>query len=355
MRVIILTSVTTRSVVESSIMSSQPLVAEVASLQTSRAAETRQLSSGDAHHVSPSIVTRESLQDSIDAVNELRISDVHAKPLTADMTFEEAMADIRTLNHPLCKIMVKYHEATNIVRSDELQWMRTIQSYHCELRQFLRLVKEKRLSLDELDQQMDMHSAQLREYDVQLTAWFDHRGQENAIMTRGNDHVLEENVCRYQENVRREEHDRRGHSRWFKDHARWLLDHARRAKEHNRWVLEYDLWVLTYDRFSQQRSRNLKEYKELFIKQAYFSRSIGNYQIARFFEEVERLNDAACDSVKEEPSHASKLNNNRETLQDHATCVGGGMEQTEMANGNQVTFEDGMERVEAKKRRRHSL
>jgi hypothetical protein len=348
------TSISARSVTEFLVMSSQSLAAEAVSLPSSRAAAASQSGLGEDHHLGPSTVTRESLHDSIDAINKLSISGVHDMHHAADMTFEEAAADIRAVNESFYRAMVQHYEATKKVRSDELQWMRKIQNYHWELERFPAYVIEKKLSQAETDRQMDKHSAQLLEYDVQLKAWFNHRGQENVGMIRCNNRVVEENVRRYQENVRREEHDRRGHSRWFKDHDRWLLDSARRITDHNRWVQEYNFWVRAFERFSQERSRNLKEYRELFTRQAQFSRTVGNYQVFRFFEEVETLNDAA-DSVKKNPYHASEHKDNEEALYGHQNYVERGIVETDALSDGQGSFDDEMDYMEATKRRRYTL
>jgi hypothetical protein len=352
--VTVTTSIFARSVAESSVMSSQSLVAEAVSLPSSRAAAASQSDFGEDHHLAPSTVTRESLHDSIDAINKLSISGAHDMRHAADITFEEAAADIRTVNESFYRTMVHHYEATKKVRSDELQWMRKIQNYHWGLERFPAYVIEKKLSQAETDRQMDKHSAQLLEYDMQLKAWFNHRGQENVGMIRCNNRAVEENVRRYQENVRREEHDRRGHSRWFKDHDRWLLDSARRTKDHNRWVQEYNFWVRTFDRFSQERSRNLKEYRELFTKQAHFSRTVGNYQVFRFFEEVEALNDAA-DSVKKSPYYASEHKDNEEAWHDHQNHVEGRIVETDALSDGQGSFDDEMDYMETTRRRRYTL
>jgi hypothetical protein len=84
--------------------------------------------------------------------------------------------------------------------------------------------------------------------------------------------------------------------------------------------------VQTYDRFVQEQGRKLGEYKELFAKQAHFSRKIGNYQITRYFEEIERLNDAVGDSVEEAAGYATELNDSGMTLREGQGSVEG-MEQ----------------------------
>lgn len=307
--VIINPSICTRLAGKSSTMSShasQPSVAEAATSPSPGAAiAARQTNLGEARQVSvaPSSVTQESLRESVDdAVNKLSLSGGYSKRVAAaDATFEEAAADIRAVNEPLYRSMLRHHETVKKVRSDEVKWMRTMQTYHWQLERFPAYVTEMGLSEAETDRHMDEHSARLLAYDKHLEAWSAHRTEEEASMSRCHGRAVEENVRRQQENARREELARRGHRGWFPDHESGeTTDHEDCVKEQRRWEMEYGFWERTFDDFAQERVRNVAEYEALFARQAQFHRVVGNYQILRFFEEVERLNSTACDGVEEE-------------------------------------------------------
>jgi chromosome segregation ATPase len=243
------------------------------------------------------------------------------------MMFEEEFAHLFcAVADPFRKLLVRYHEAIRRVRGNEQQCMKIVQNHHRELEEFTRQLKEQKYSQAEIDCQMDKHSAQLLEYDMQLESWFDHWAGQNVLMVQADHLLVEENHRRIRENARREEHDRQGHRRWFKEHSHWVQNHTRWAQVHNRCAQEYNIWVQTYDRFVQEQGRKLGEYKELFAKQAHFSRKIGNYQITRYFEEIERLNDAVGDSVEEAAGYATELNDSGMTLREGQGSVEG-MEQ----------------------------
>jgi hypothetical protein len=97
--------------------------------------------------------------------------------------------------------------------------MKIVQNHHRELEEFTRQLKEQKYSQAEIDCQMDKHSAQLLEYDMQLESWFDHWAGQNVLMVQADHLLVEENHRRIRENARREEHDRQGHRRWFKEHS----------------------------------------------------------------------------------------------------------------------------------------
>jgi hypothetical protein len=208
------TPVATGSAAEHSTMSSQPIFAEAASSQSSLDATAKQSKSGDAQHSASGAVTKENLQDNIDAVNKTSISHEPAKCLNVDMMFEEKMANIRARDDPLHKLVVRYHEAINKVRANEQQCMKTVQDYHSELEEFTRRVKDQKPSQDELDRQMDEHSDQLKVYDMHLAFWFDIRAKENDLMVHNNNCLVEDNNRRIQE---------------IMENARWVEEHNRNA------------------------------------------------------------------------------------------------------------------------------